>query len=651
MTKKVSKKKKVGIIYKLFSILLLLVTFVFIGAMIYLNILSLGFLILLIVVLLGVVLFLVMLMLKSRKKRLGLLISFIMMLFLGLLSFYVLKTTDFLSDLNLDYKTYNYSVVVLKNSDYRKLKDISNKNMGYYDNASDEGEKALSKIQSKIEVEPTSYDDTQKISDDLLDEKIDAALLEDSYLDILNENASEDGTVFEDKIRTIYKFKVVVKTNDISKDANVTKEPFSIYISGIDTFGEISSVSRSDVNMVVTVNPKTKQILLTSIPRDYYVSLHGKSGLNDKLTHAGLYGIDMSIQTIEDLLDIEINYYVKVNFTSVIDVVNAIGGVNVYSDYDFTSIDKFHYSKGLNAVNGEEALSFARERKAFATGDRQRVKNQQALLKGIFEKCTSKAIITKYTKLLDSMNGKFVTNMKMSRLTSLIKMQLSKNYSWNLVTNSLEGSDAKNYTYSAPSSLAYVMEPIDESVEYASELIDRVIKGEILDSEEVASESSKVNSVTRDGSSSSSSSSSSSTNDNTGSSSSSNYSGLEIKLGKSKVSFEEGETYVYYAYQATYNGKDVTDSSGISETFKINGKEITDWHELILYVSNLSSGTYTIVFHIEYQGDSVNQTQTVVISPSSQESGSFDDGDLDDYGNDDTKNENDSMEENNGYLE
>ena len=400
-------------------------------------------------------------MIKGKKKKIGSFLSIIVILIFSLLDFYLAKTTGLMSNLNLNYKTYNYSVIVLKSSHYKKLKDITGKELGYYDDSSDITKEALNKVMTKEELTAKDYNDTEKLANALMDKKVDAVLIEDSYLDILNENITIEGKSFKDYIRKIYKFVLVKKTSDISKDTNVTKTPFNVYVSGIDTYGEISSVSRSDVNMVVTVNPETQQILLTSIPRDYYVKLHGKSGYRDKLTHAGLYGVDMSIQTIEDLLDIDINYYVKVNFSSVVDIVNAIGGVNVYSDYTFTSIDNYHYTKGYNAVNGEEALSFARERKAFAAGDRQRVKDQQALLKAIFDKCTSKAIITKYSKLLDSMKNSFVTNMKMSRLTSLVKMQLTKNYDWNIVTNSLNGSDSKNYTYSAPSSLAYVMEPTE----------------------------------------------------------------------------------------------------------------------------------------------------------------------------------------------
>lgn len=633
MTKKSRKKKKVPVLYKICSFLLIFVSLFLMGSIAYLNVLNFVLLGLVIIIISSITFFCVLLMLRSRKKKTGFVFSFLLILVFALLSFYINKTTGLLNNLDLDYKTYNYSVVVLKDSSYKKVKDINEKKLGYFDDGSVESEKAIEKVLGKVELEKDSYEDTHTLAKALLEGTEDAILIEDSYLDILSESESfnENGDTFVDKIRKIYSFVIVTKTSDISKDINVTKEPFNIYISGIDTYGEISSVSRSDVNMVVSVNPETRQILLTSIPRDYYVQLHGKSGYRDKLTHAGLYGTDMSIQTIEDLLDIEINYYVKVNFSSVINIVNAIGGVTVYSDYTFTSIDNYHYTKGYNEVNGEEALSFARERKAFAIGDRQRVKNQQALLRAIFDKCTSKSIITTYSKLLDSMSGSFVTNMKMSRLTALIKMQISKNYSWNIVTNSLEGTDASNYTYSAPSQKAYVMEPVEESVLYGSELINKVIDGEILDEETMEEVSNQVHTVTKGGTSTNNSSNQSGTSSSNSSNQSSNTTetGLKAKLVKSSVTFTEGDDYVYHGYSATYDGKDITKDSNLIEKFSINGKSFDDWHELVLYVSRLESGNYSIIYTIQYQGESVILNQTVTINPLSSNTDNDDDTKLD----------------------
>jgi len=611
------KKRKVGKGFKIFALILTIISLLLIGMIIYLGVLSNLLLCIVIGVITLIDIICCFLLLKSKKKKIGLLFSSILIIAYSIICFYIYRTTDFLSSLDSNYKTYNYSVVVLKSSSYKKLKDISNKDMGYYDEENDITKQSLEKITKKIEINVKDYDNTHDMAVDLFEEEVDAILIEDSYLNVIE----IDGTAIESNVKKIYSFSIREKIDDMSKDLNVTKEPFNVYVSGIDTYGEITSVSRSDVNMVVTVNPTTRQILLTSIPRDYYVQLHGKTGYPDKLTHAGMYGTEMSIATIEDLLDIEINYYVKVNFTSVIDIVDAIGGVNVYSDYTFTSRDNYSYQEGYNQVNGEEALSFARERKAFLAGDRQRVKNQQALLEAIFEKCTSKSIITKYTKLLDSLTGSFVTNMKMNRLTSLVKLQLTKNYSWNIVSNSLNGTDDSNYTFSAPYTKAYVMQPVEESVTYATNLINKIMDGEKLNKEEVESNQQTINGVVASQSNSntsnqdSSSTTANSKNNITSSNqqSTSQPEGLKANLIKSSITITEGDDYIYNGVSATYNKVDITNNSNLKVTFKIGSKTINDYQELILYISKLSSGNYSIIHTVSYEGETINLTQALTI--------------------------------------
>jgi polyisoprenyl-teichoic acid--peptidoglycan teichoic acid transferase len=471
------KKKKLNLIYKIIMSILFIATILFVIGLMYLNILSIKWFMIILGILLIIDLLIYLAITKSKKKKTGSFIAILLSLILSLGSFYVFKTNGLLNNMFSNYKTYNYSVIVLNDIGYTKLRELDNKVMGYLDNDSKEEKQSLEHIKNKITPDLKDYEDIEQMGNDLLAQNVDSILIEDSYLSMLKEENSK----YETDCKVIYTFKVRVKIENFSKDVDVTKKTFSIYVSGIDTYGTVDSVSRSDVNMVVTVNPETKQILLTSIPRDYYVSLPGKTGYKDKLTHAGLYGVDMSVKTIEQLLDIEINYYVKVNFTSVIEIVDALGGVDVYSEYDFTSIDGYHYSKGYNKVNGEEALSFARERKAFAAGDNQRVKDQQALLQAMFQKCISKEIIYKYSKLLNSLNGSFVTNMPTNKLTSLIRMQLDDMAKWTITSNSLTGTDSSNYTYSYSSSKLYVMEPNEDSITEAHDLIESVYNGEILE--------------------------------------------------------------------------------------------------------------------------------------------------------------------------
>ena len=603
------KKKKKSSNHRVMRWLIFLISIYFILSVMILNVLDVIHLSVLVVL---VIFFDLIFMFMIKKVRLlGVMLAIIYGGFLLLLSFNVNKTVSFLNSLNLNYKTYHYSVVVLKKSDKKKLSDIAGLSLGYYSDGSKESEKALDKVRKRQETDVVSYEDTHQLANDLLDGKVEAILLEDTYLDILNESIDRDGVSFKNLVRKIYGFTIITKTSDISYDIDVTNKPFNVYISGIDTYGEISSVSRSDVNMIVSVNPSTKQILITSIPRDYYVKLHGKSGYNDKLTHAGLYGVDMSIQTLEDLLDIKINYYVKVNFSSVVKIVDAIDGVRVFSDYDFTSIDGIHYQKGYNDLNGEEALSFARERKSFAAGDRQRIKNQQALFSAVLDKVVSKNIITKYNKLLDSVHGSFVTNIKMSRLTALARMQLSKKIVWNVATNSLSGSDGSNYTYSAPSFKAYVMVPDSSSVMEAHDKIQSVFDDKSLDG-----------SITTSGKNSNSVSKSNRNNEKSSVEKDTplveevprdDDAQLEVRLEKEHVSFVEGDEYIYHGYKAVSKGIAIDTSNGLKEEFKINDKSFGNYKDLVSYVSSLSAGNYTIDYVIQYKKEIVTLKQYVEI--------------------------------------
>lgn len=285
---------------------------------------------------------------------------------------------------------------------------------------------------------------------------------------------------FEKNIRIIYTIDINKKIENIEKPVTTNKEPFTIYISGIDTYGSISTTSRSDVNILVTINPNTGTILLTSIPRDYYVRLHGTTGYKDKLTHAGIYGIDMSTSTIEDLIGIDINYYVRVNFNTLIKVIDEIGGIDIYSDINFTAwTDKScKFSEGTNSVGGKCALAFSRERYSYQSGDRHRGQNQQAVITAIIKKVSSdKNLILKYNNILDSLNGTFQTNMQLEDITNLIKNQIDNNTNWNIESISLDGYDSSNYTYSYSGSKLYVMEPNYTTIETAKNKITEVLKG------------------------------------------------------------------------------------------------------------------------------------------------------------------------------
>ena len=303
--------------------------------------------------------------------------------------------------------------------------------------------------------------------------------MEQSEEELYNEMQKD----FKENHKVLKTISVEVQKKDFSKDVSITKEPFSVYITGVDTYDEISSVARSDVNMVVTVNPLTHKILLTSIPRDYYVPIYNdKSGLNDKLTHAGLQGVETSIKTIENLLEMDINYYAKFNFTSLIQIVDAIDGIEVDSPFAFTADYKeethvyYEFQKGINKLDGKQALAYVRERYGLREGDVARAKHQQQVVSAIVNKLSTSTILTKYGELIGSMEGNFVTNIDIDSITSFVKMQLDKMPSWTIESQVLKGSDASMKTASMPNLYSSVMVPLEDSVKEAIKKIDEITK-------------------------------------------------------------------------------------------------------------------------------------------------------------------------------
>ena len=498
------KNKKKGIVFKIISILQIVCSVVLFGFVFIIDVLPMKYLLFLLLVLAILDFLFFLILFKSRLKK-GIkkffsVISILLSIVFVVGSFYLYKTYGVISGMiDTDYETYNYSVMVLKDSDYSSVSDIKNEIISYYETKTNENKLLIEKV-NKLGKESKSYTNLNTLATDLLNKETNVIVLEDNYkktlIDEDDDNEYNEVKDFKDKTKTIYTFSFKVKKDDTSKDVDVVSEVFNIYISGIDTYGTVSSVSRSDVNIVVTVNPNTRQVLLTSIPRDYYVQLHDTTGYRDKLTHAGIYGTDCSIKTIEDLLGIDINYYFKVNFTSLIDIVDALGGVNVYADQSFSTWNGYHFTKGYNKVDGNAALAFVRERKNFANGDRQRGINQQALISAMINKCISKEILTKYTSLLNSVKGSIITNMPTKTMLSLVKMQLKNNTSWTISTNSLDGTNASKYTYSYSYQQLYVMEPSEESVEKGKELINKVLNGEVLESSYTDSDGT-VHSVTK----------------------------------------------------------------------------------------------------------------------------------------------------------
>lgn len=473
MAKKKNNKSKMSFM-KYLSIFLLIVSVLILVLVYFINVLPIDYFIVLVVLVLIIDLVVIKLLLGSGKIRnvIGVILSIILIIIMVFGITYELNTLDFLKQFGFNtYKEEVYNVLVLDDSEYEELNDLDNESIGHLDENVHEGlNSAIEKIDQQIDFESVVLDDINSLVDNLSIEEVDAIILEDAQITMLE----EDNNGLMDNFRIIASFDIETEIEVVSKEVNVTEDSYNILITGIDSYGSITKVSRSDVNMIVSVNPKDKKILLTSIPRDYYVYL-SDYGDYDKLTHTGIYGIDVTTKALEDLLDIDINYYVKVNFTTLVDIVDELGGITVNSNYDFTSIDGYHFSKGENNLNGKEALSFARERQAFSEGDRVRVENQQLVLTAIINKVLSAGIITNYNSLLNALSGEFLTNITNKEITDLIKWQIDGMYSWDIETISLDGSNAFDYTYSYKNQKLYVMMPYPESVNSAKEKIKNVL--------------------------------------------------------------------------------------------------------------------------------------------------------------------------------
>ena len=409
---------------------------------------------------------------KHRTYKLTILCFIIVLLLSGIYIYvtnYTLATSDFLGNVFQERaETEDYYVVVRKTSSYDSVDDIADETVYFFQIEDD----VQSELESKVDVQFEAQNSLTGLGNNLLSEEIDVIFISSSQYAILSEEIED----FESDTKIIYtathEIERMIGTAGGNSNSKYTVENgiFNVMISGIDTSGNIRNVGRSDANIVVTINTNTHEVLLTSIPRDYYVTLHGKQA-KDKLTHSGIYGINETVTTVEDLLDIDINYYVRVNFSTVVELVDTLGGIEVYSDYDFTR-GNYHFNKGYNYIYGDAALVFSRERQSFAAGDNQRVKNQQHVIEAIMKKVlNSTTILTKYTSILNALEDNFQTNINQNEISDLVKNQLDNMSSWTIKTNALTGTGASRTTYSLGSSYAYVMIPDSDSVDEAKQEI------------------------------------------------------------------------------------------------------------------------------------------------------------------------------------
>ncbi len=369
--------------------------------------------------------------------------------------------------------TYEMAVVVLDEDEAQTIQDVADAKFGYQLAVDAENtNKMIDEVKNLIgDFERKEYADTTALADGLLNGSVRAIILNRGLLDVIEEE--REG--FTEKVRILHSYKIemahVVEKEE--KDEGV----FNILISGIDVAGDITTNSRSDVNILMTVNMNTHDILLTNTPRDYYVVIPEISGnMKDKLTHAGIFGVEASMRTLEALYDIDIDHYIRVNFTSLEQVVNALGGVTVNSDFTFTA-GGYRFVKGLNQLDGASALAFCRERHAFSDGDNQRGKNQQAVLTAILQKLTDPATLMNADDLMDSLMGFVDTDLSRKDIGQLVSRQLIDRSSYNVERQVVTGTGASKTTYTGSNTTHYVMIPNEESVKDASWKIKSIMNG------------------------------------------------------------------------------------------------------------------------------------------------------------------------------
>lgn len=416
---------------------------------------------------------------KRGKRRAGIILSVIMIILMVIGCFYLANTYSAFSRMSDDDKQYEeFYVVALKDGRYKRVGDIEKETVYVHKGASKTYEEAQGILKSEVDVRLEAVEGYMELKSIIIG---DDGQKNDRLIFLSSNNYElicEETEGFEKNTKIIHTVSVEIEGNDIAKRVGITEQPFNVYISGIDTFGGINKVSRSDVNMIMTVDPVDKEILLTSIPRDMYVTLHSYGAL-DKLTHSGIYGIGETVQTVEDWLGMDINYYIRVNFTSLQDIVDAIGGIDVTSEYAFETHGRqnrgYSFTEGENHLDGAAALAFARERKSFEEGDQERIKNQQRVLKGIIDKITgSTAILTGYTGIMNSVGNEIQTNMSEKDIAALVRMQLEDLGGWNIKMISITGSGANASTYSMGTRQLYVVIPDEASVKAAQEAINKV---------------------------------------------------------------------------------------------------------------------------------------------------------------------------------
>lgn len=497
--KKNKKQSNIGRVFGvIFSIVMIAATMYLLFNIIKLNVLPTKLLFLITIVFVLLDLIFILLLCFATKGVVSKIICIIFTLAISLGSclggYYMSKTGGLLSSMTnvAKHSKNTVSIVVKESSDMKKKTDLVGHSVGTLANINTTGSKKILKelTNSGISMEQKEFGSLTEMLGSFYNGEVDSIVIsESSRSQITDIDAYKD---FDNNTRVVYQTSYKVENTDKANAvSNITTTPFNVLISGSDTRGGFDENGRSDVIMVATVNPKTGTILLTSVPRDFYVTTACdaadgcQQGALDKITHTGIHGTNTTKRTVEQLLGIEINYTFKVGFDTVTDIVDAVGGIDVnvepgYECSNFLHAPGLSVHAGVNHLNGEQALGYARERYAYSEGDRQRTKNQQQVLMGIVDKITSPAIVTNYASIMDSMSDTFSTTMSSQEISDLIKYQLNSNPKWKMEQYMVNGT-GDTLMCAELGDAAYVMVPDQSTVTTAKNKINAVLTGKSAD--------------------------------------------------------------------------------------------------------------------------------------------------------------------------
>ena len=483
------KSKFSKVLSILFSVLLVISSFYLLYQVIRLNVLPSKFLFPLTIGVVVLDAIFILLLVYFSKNVVSKIVCIVLTLFICVAScmggYYISKTQNVLSNITnvAKHAKNTVSVVVKESSSIKNKSQLNGVSVGSLRLNEQGSKKALKELSSEgIVLSQTEYDSMTALLEAFYNGEVDSIIInESSRSQILDMEAYSN---FDSNTRVVYQTSYKVKNNDSATSvSDITSKPFNVLISGSDTRGGFDENGRSDVIMIATVNPKTHTILLTSVPRDFYVTTACDAGDGcmqgalDKITHTGIHGTNTTKRTVEQLLGIEINYTFKVGFDTVTKLVDTLGGVDVYVEPGYAVHNEYiNVKEGVNHLYGEEALEYARERYAYAEGDRQRTKNQQQVLMGIVKEATKPSVITNYAAIMDTMANTFSTTMSNAEITDLIKYQLNNNPTWKMEQYMVDGT-GDTLMCAELGDAASVMVPDQSTVKMAKDKINAVLAG------------------------------------------------------------------------------------------------------------------------------------------------------------------------------